>query len=70
LLIEYHRRGEYARRDIKLQELLLNADLRIIIEARCRLLLATTDDGEVDFVGQDCEAVTILDQASERERGI
>jgi hypothetical protein len=60
--IEHQRRGEYANSDIMLQKLLFNADQPSIIAARCYMLLATTDDGEVDFVGHAYEAVRICEQ--------
>ena len=53
--VERHRHGEYAGSNIMLQNLLLNADLPIIIQAYRHMLLATTNDDEVDFVGHACE---------------
>lgn len=40
-----HREEDYAKSDTMLEKLLLNEDLPIILEARCHMLLGTSDTG-------------------------
>lgn len=61
VMMEHYRAEEYVKSDEMAENLLMNADIPVIIEARCHMILATSDNG--DFLTHAEDAVKVLQDA-------